>query len=46
MYTSTLIATGTQTDAEGLTMLDPMHIAAWGGIYQGGVITGNLYGGL
>lgn len=37
---------GTLTDADGLPRLDPLHVAAWGGIYQGGVITGNLYGGL
>jgi hypothetical protein len=34
------------TDASGLSKLDPQHIAAWGGIFQAGVITGNLYGGL
>lgn len=44
---STLIhPQGTKTDANGLAMLDPFHIAAWGGIFQGGVIFGNLYGGL
>ena len=38
--------TGTVTDKSGLLQLDAQHIAAWGGIFQGGVICGNLYGGL
>jgi SP family general alpha glucoside:H+ symporter-like MFS transporter len=37
---------GTVTDKSGLLQLDAQHIAAWGGIFQGGVICGNLYGGL
>jgi len=36
---------GTITGKDGLLQLDPQHIAAWGGIFQGGVICGNLYGG-
>lgn len=35
--TAMLTPLGTQTDAAGLSKLDPLHIAAWGGIYQGGV---------
>ena len=46
LFINVILITGTVTDKSGLLQLDAQHIAAWGGIFQGGVICGNLYGGL
>lgn len=46
MLVRLVLIPGTQVDAKGLAKLDPLHVSAWAGIFQGGVITGNIYGGL